>query len=243
MQIIAGQVGTLVGQFLADGVLTDPLLPVTLTIEPAAGGGVILMTTAVTHVGDGTFSYAWTPDAVDEPTDYLVRWDGTGVEDIPAAEVVTVLPGVTGTWATVGEVLAVTGITRSAEVVALASSMIETYSGAMVDMPDVAISVKDRRHLMRATSWQAAWLTPARIANLITERESAKSVSADTVRIEREAPVEVMLAPMAIRELKSLSWVGTRSIRPMPRSLRARAWDRMNFLNEQSDPPYLGGPL
>jgi hypothetical protein len=240
---VAGIAGTLSAQFMNDGVLADPALPVTLTITPVAGGSAILMTTAVTHVGTGTFAYAWTPGAVDDSTDYLVQWDGAGVEDVPAAEVVTVLPGVEGTWATVADVLAVTGQTRDAAVVTLASSIIETYSGAVPDTPEAAISDKDRRHLMRATSWQAAWLTPARIASLVTERENAKSVSADSVRIERESASDGMLAPLAKRELVALSWVGTRSIMPLPRSRRSLAWDRLNFLNEQSDPPWMGGPL
>jgi hypothetical protein len=240
---VSGVPSTVSAQFLADGVLTDPILPVTFTVEPSEGGGAILMTTGVTHTGTGVFSYLWTPPAVDEATDYLLRWDGTGAEDIPAAEVVTVLPGTAGTWASAAEVLAITGQTRDADTVVLASSMIETYSGAQVDMPDAAITDKDRRHLARATAWQAAWLTPARIANIVTEREGAKSVSADNVRIERNTMAETMLAPMAIRELKSLSWVGTRSVRPMPRSRRSLAWDSINFINERSDPLWMGGPL
>jgi hypothetical protein len=119
--------------------------------------------------------------------------------------------------------------------VTLASSIIETYAGVTVDMPDLAISTKDRRHLMRATAWQAAWLTPARLASLVTERETARAVSADSVRVERESAADGMLAPLAARELKALSWVGTRTIRPLPRSSRAGAWDRINFLNERSD--------
>ncbi|HET9234925.1 MAG TPA: hypothetical protein VFP10_12360 [Candidatus Eisenbacteria bacterium] len=241
--LVAGVPGTLSAQFMNNGVLADPTLPVTLTITPVAGGAAVLSTTDVVHVGTGTFSYSWTPDAVDEPTDYLVQWDGAGVEDIPAAEVVTVLPGVEGTWATVAEVLAVTGLERDPVVVTLASSIIETYSGAVPDMPEASISAKDRRHLMRATAWQAAWLTPARVATLTTERENAKSVSADSVRIERESASDGMLAPLAKRELVALSWVGTRSIMPLPRSHRARMWDYMNFLNEKSDPWWMGGPL
>ena len=238
---VAGIPATVSAQFLADGVLTDPILPVTFTVEPTEGGGVILMTTGVTHTGTGTFSYLWTPPEVAEPTDYLLRWDGTGVEDIPAAEVVTVLPGTAGTWASVAEIQAITGATVTAEVATLASSIIETYSGAQVDMPDAAISDKDRRHLGRATAWQAVWM--AGKPGLTTEREGARSVSADAVRIERNTMAETMLAPLAIRELKSLSWIGTRSIRPLPRSSRAREWSTRNFLNEQSDTPGMGGPL
>jgi hypothetical protein len=145
------------------------------------------------------------------------------------------------TWASAADVLAVTGVTRDDAAVALASSMIETYSGAYVDMPDESISAKDRMHLMRATSWQAAWLTPARYASLVTERETTTSVSADAVRIDRDAPADIVLAPLASRELKNLSWVGTRTTRATPTvPLLDDGWATRNFLNEAADPPWLG---
>jgi hypothetical protein len=144
-------------------------------------------------------------------------------------------------WATIADVLAVSGQDRDQAAVDLASSIITTYAGVSEDLPEDAISIKDREHLRRATSWEAAWLTPTRMATLVTERENAKSVSADTVRIERETPADAMLAPFAQRELKSLSWVGTRSTRTLPRDPRAVAYDPMNFLNEASDPVWFGG--
>jgi hypothetical protein len=147
-------------------------------------------------------------------------------------------------WASAADVLAVTGQTRDEATVALASSIIETYCGASTDSPDVAISAKDRTHLMRATSWQAAWLTPARVASVVTERETTTSVSADAVRIDRDAPADIMLAPLAARELKNLSWVGTRTIKVTPTApLMDADWATRNFLNEQSDPAWMGGPL
>jgi hypothetical protein len=143
-------------------------------------------------------------------------------------------------WATAADVLAVTGQVRDDETIAIASSMISTYAEVWDDQPETSINEKDRRHLIRATSWQAAWLTPTRVATLVTEREATTSVSADAVRIDRDAPADVMLAPMAQRELKSLSWVGTRSTETAPRAPVYSAWDTRNFLNEASDPPWLG---
>lgn len=143
-------------------------------------------------------------------------------------------------WATAVEVLAITGITRADAVVAVASSMVSTYSGAHPDLPEDAIGARDVMVLARATAWQAAWLTPPRLASILTEREGSSSVSADGVRVERRTAAEDMLAPMCIRELKNLSWVGTSTSLVPPVSARARMWDEINFLNERSDPMWLG---
>lgn len=138
-------------------------------------------------------------------------------------------------WATPADVLAVTGITRTEAAVAVASSMVSTYTGAYADMPEDSIGARDRLILTRATSWQAAWLTPSKLASLLTEREGSESVSADGVRVQRRTAAEDVLAPMCIREIKNLSWVGTMSHIVPPVSARRRAWDEINFLNERSD--------
>jgi hypothetical protein len=138
-------------------------------------------------------------------------------------------------WATPAEVLAVTGITRDAATVAVASSMVATYTGAYPDTPVDAVNARDTIALARATAWQAAWLTPARLASILTEREGSESVSADGVRVQRRTAAEDMLAPMAIREIKNLSWVSTSTQIVPPVSIRERMWDQINFLNERSD--------
>lgn len=139
------------------------------------------------------------------------------------------------TWATVEEVENRTGVTVSADTLALASAMIDTFTGADEDMPDDAISAIDRRHLRNATCWQAAWV--AGKPGLITERESATSITSDTQNVQREARMDAMCAPLAYREITSLSWVGTRTVilPPVSRGSLSR-----NFLNERSDPEWFG---
>lgn len=134
-------------------------------------------------------------------------------------------------WATAAEVLAMTGETVAEEKVALASAMVDTYTGADEDLPEDAISPKDRRHLKKATIWQAIWIPNK--PGLLTHRENSPSTTADSVVVTRAAPVDGMLAPMAIREIKSLSWVGTRTILvpPAPRGLPPG----INFLSERAD--------
>jgi hypothetical protein len=139
-------------------------------------------------------------------------------------------------WATIEEVEAQTGVTVSAETLALASAMIDTFTGVDESYPDDAISGVDRRHLKKATAWQAVWV--AGKPGLITERELATSITSDTQNVQRESTLDAMCAPLAKREITSLSWVGTRTAIVPP--LRT-AYQNRNFLNESSDPPWFGG--
>lgn len=140
------------------------------------------------------------------------------------------------TWATVEQVETQTGVTVSAETLALASSIVDTVTGADEEAPADAITARDRRHLRKATGWQAVWL--AGKPGLITERETAVSVTSDTQNITRADRADVYLAPLARREIMNLSWVGTRSVIVPPYSRTAKA---NNFLNETSDPAWFGG--
>ena len=133
-------------------------------------------------------------------------------------------------WATEAEVLNQTGVTVSAETLAIASAMVDTFTGADEDLPVDAISVKDRKTLRKATAWQAAWI-PGK-PGILTERENAESVGSDTQSIKRGDRADIMLAPLARREILNLSWVGTRSVWVPPAS---PAVMRANFLNEASD--------
>ncbi len=140
------------------------------------------------------------------------------------------------TWATTEQVENQTGKTVSEETLALASAMIDTFTGADEEMPEDAISAIDRKHLRKATAWQAVWI--AGKPGLVTERELASSLSSDTQAINRESAMDAMCAPLAKREIMSLSWVGTRTAIVRPIEVPG---DRRNFLNERSDPAWLGG--
>lgn len=139
-------------------------------------------------------------------------------------------------WATPEQVSARTGVTVSAETVALASAMIDTFTGADEDMPEDSISAVDRKHLRNATAWQAVWV--AGKPGLITERELVTTVSSDTQSLTRESQMDAMCAPLAKREIASLSWMGTGTVRVRPVSDGVLS---RNFLNEKSDPAWLGG--
>jgi hypothetical protein len=140
------------------------------------------------------------------------------------------------TWVTAEQAELYTGVAGlTAPTLTVASSMIDTFTGADEEAPADAISVLDRKHLAKATAWQAVWI--ANKPGLVTERENAQSITSDTQAITREDRADAMLAPMARREIMNLSWVGTRST--VLRKARV-GWEQINFLNEASDPAWLG---
>lgn len=226
---VSGVPVTLIGQFVLNGANATPELPITLIITPAAGGDPVLSTQTLGNPATGIYSYVWTPPSVTEQTDYIAAFDPSG-DDIAAVEVVSVFPASALTWATVGDVQNITGKVVTSETLALASNVISTFSGADVEMPADSITAKDRVHLKRATAWQAIWM-PTK-PGVTTDRENAESVTSDSQAIVKGDRADWMLAPLARRELLSLSWVGTRSVilrgpRKIPQNI--------NFLNEESD--------
>jgi hypothetical protein len=193
-------------------------------------------TTDLVNPATGIYTYTWTPPAVETRTDYIATFDPSG-DDVAATEIISVFPAITGTWCTPEQVEQWTGVSGiTSATVALASSMIDTYTGAAIEAPLDAITTKDRKHLAKATAWQAVWV--AGKPGLISQRENANSVSSDTQSITREDRADIMLAPMARREIMNLSWVGTRTTIVPPVSWAVR---RRNFLNESSDPSWFGG--
>lgn len=233
----SGVAKALSATFEYNGVLTDPELPLTLTITRVQDSEVVLTTDTVNHPSVGVFTYTWTPPSVDTATEYVVTWDPSG-DDVSASEVCTVYPSTLGTWCTVEFVYGMTGKTVTAETLILASSIIDTHTGADTEMPEDSITTRDRRHLAKATAWQAVWTAPR--VDLIVERENFERMSSDTQTIERGDRSDHMLAPLARRELMNLSWIGTRSVRVPPASSRV---NRSNFLNEESDAYGVWRPL
>lgn len=133
-------------------------------------------------------------------------------------------------WATVAEVLAMTGETVTAQDVAIASAMIDTKAGTSDDLPEDAISAKDRAHLKKAAIWQSVFV--ASKPGLLTDLEAVTQSSAAGASQSRKSISAVMYAPLALLELENLSWNGTRTVVIPPRQAQ---FARESFLNEQSD--------
>lgn len=133
-------------------------------------------------------------------------------------------------WATIQEVADVTGETVTDAHLRIASAMIDTKAGTSEDMPADAITTRDRRILRRATCWQAPWIRDH--PGLLTEYSAATQTSASGVTDKRDSLSAVLYAPMAMLELRNLSWFGTRS-EPLPAPRPAHPV--VDFLNETSD--------
>lgn len=131
-------------------------------------------------------------------------------------------------WTTSAQVLNLTGEVVTEQDVTVASAMIDTKAGTDESMPEDSISVRDRRTLARATAWQAAWM--ASKPGLLTQRESTRQTSSAGVSDRRDADAQILYAPMALLELRNLSWFGTRTVDRGP-----GLPTRVNFLNESSD--------
>lgn len=133
-------------------------------------------------------------------------------------------------WAEADEVLGVTGVEPSAENLAQANSMISTYCGRTPDTKD-KLRKRDQFWLMQATAWQAIWL--AGQAG-VTARNLGTRIDTEGLSIDHAAEYEVVLAPLAARALRNLSWKSSRAVRvagTVERGIGAR-----NFTLEASDP-------
>jgi hypothetical protein len=133
-------------------------------------------------------------------------------------------------WVTVADALTYTGQNLTDEELALASSMITVYSGALEAQPEDSITARDRLWLAMATAYQAAWVKGK--PSVLAYRESHTQTSADGVNVTRESDSQIMLAPMAARCLRNLSWVGN-TTRHSPPALDPRT--RAAFPSETSD--------
>jgi len=146
-------------------------------------------------------------------------------------------------WATAAECADVTGVTPDAATLTLAHSTIRAHVNRS-EAAAAAMTVRDLDWLREAVAWQAAWLPyqPGYLA-----RMGAESMSQDGLTVKPNTPADLLLAPLAQRALKNLSWMGTRSLRTTSRATRpaegggtqsATAW-----LNEGADPETGWTPL
>jgi hypothetical protein len=136
-------------------------------------------------------------------------------------------------WATLQQVKDVTGKDVTDEALAVASSVITTYAGADDEAPDGTISGRDLRILRRATAWQAIWM-PNQPGHL-EHRGVDYSPSTDGASSDRRSQADQDLAPLAQRELKNLSWFGTRAVSLRGRRRPPKGALLTDWLNETSD--------
>ncbi|MFB9383263.1 hypothetical protein ACFFTK_08940 [Pseudonocardia petroleophila] len=109
---------------------------------------------------------------------------------------------------------------------AQASGVVTLYCGRTADSAE-RMSRRDLYWLKQATAWQATWQA-GQVS--FEERSSVASLDQDGIKATFSREWQMVLAPLAARALKNLSWKRTRVVNQRPR----RAY--RNFLLESSDP-------
>lgn len=124
-------------------------------------------------------------------------------------------------WATASEVYSITGATIDDSVILDAQGVVETFCGRTFSgsSSNTAFKQKDLSWLMKAVAYQAEWM-PEQPG--YKSRHNIKEVIQDGQNVvyvgssEAANPALLMLAPLAFRAIKNLSWMGTRSVRFAP---------------------------
>jgi len=124
-------------------------------------------------------------------------------------------------WASISETLAYTRITVDLEDIDAAQAMIELFADVVYDQTvdgsgNTTIGAKNFRLLKMAVAYQAAWMTQH--PDLFTHTD-IQSINQDGIFYVHQHENSYLLAPMARRALKRLSWMRNRNIRIRP-SLR-----------------------
>ncbi len=116
-------------------------------------------------------------------------------------------------WATEPQILALTGAAVNSLTRSMAVNAIELACGLIEEVERVDISDRDRYWLKVAVGYQAAWLN-AQPDWL--ERNAVSSVSADGQSAQQGNPDWLVLAPLARKAVRKLSWVRRDAIRALP---------------------------
>jgi hypothetical protein len=147
------------------------------------------------------------------------------------------------TWATLAEVGTITGFTGSASAtgpqLASANATVTIYAN-VTEAASAALGKRDLEWLRQATAWQTIW---QRDQAGFEVKSVASSVAADGVRADY-AGMQLgtggewkhVLAPLAARALKNLSWKASRTLRTPRESVPTGAESVLGFLNDAGDP-------
>lgn len=119
-------------------------------------------------------------------------------------------------WATISETLAYTRISVSQEDLDVAQGMIELFADVTYGQ-NAQMSTKNLRLLKMAVAYQAAWITQH--PDLFTHTD-IQSINQDGIFYVHQHENSYLLAPMARRAIKRLSWMRNKSIRVRPSTRR-----------------------
>lgn len=112
------------------------------------------------------------------------------------------------TWATVSEVADITGVDVDANVLRVASYIVETHTRRIYDLDADRVGSRNAYWLRHAVAWQAAWLLgqddlDTRM-NVLEISEAGRATVLDKTALE--------LAPLAKRNINNCSWRRSRSL-------------------------------
>jgi hypothetical protein len=141
------------------------------------------------------------------------------------------------TWATVVDVTTITQKTPTQEQLDGAESVIAIHCNRVPG--DFTPSTRDAFYLKSAVVWQAAWMMskPA-----VEARESVSQVTQDGMEVVNDGHSASVLAPLAKRSLKNLSWMAGRSV-TMTRRAGGQPVSEATWLREDTDDAGQWSPL
>ena len=207
----------------------------TITINEASNGSNVLGPTsaAVVHQATGLYTFQWAVSTSQATGDYVAIWNATyAASAVQASEIVTVLPYGTSTFLTwcditlnedllaaggnvnavnpVTWVSSVTGLTLTSQQIMNAQQVLNMYSNYTPESSGFNMQPFDLMWLRYGIAYQAAWMTqqPG-----LLYRNDVDQLSQDGLSTHITDPRSVMLAPLALRSLKQLSWQKSRSLR------------------------------
>lgn len=133
------------------------------------------------------------------------------------------------TWATVVDVTTITQKTPTQEQVDGAEAIVAIHCNRVPG--DFTPSTRDAFYLKQAVVWQAAWLMakPG-----VEARENVSQVTQDSMEVVNDGHSAPVLAPLAKRSLKNLSWMSGRSV-TMTRRAGGVPVNESTWLNESTD--------
>ena len=114
-------------------------------------------------------------------------------------------------WATPAEAQSITGVVLSQAELDVATNLLDIFVG-VVDAARPNLSNRDLRLLMKAESYQAAWMK-AQVDLL--GRSDATLVSQDGLQYSKGDQDMHILGPLAKASIMRLSWMRTRTIDPL----------------------------
>lgn len=240
VQVNQGQTADLIVQWYAypNGPLAD-VTGLTITVNSAASGSAVFGPTSsgVIHQATGLYTFQWAVSTSQASGDYIAIWNATlGGSAVQTSEIATVLPydnSVFLTWCDItlqedlingqGNVSAVnpvtfttnvTGQTVTAQQVTLGQQVLNQFSNYTPESSGFNMNPNDLHLLRYAMAYQAVW---QKSKPGLLQQGNYKQLSQDglSVTLNGDEGVDraLMLAPLASRCLKQLSWQKSRSLR------------------------------